>query len=295
MTSQFKINLALQGGGAFGAFTWGVLDRLLDEGNLSFEGISGASSGALNAAILITGLRKGGREAARTALNSFWTEVSHSHANFSFARTAAKMLKSFWPMPSYLMSMAQFKLMIEKYIDCAAIQKSGIKLFVSVTSIRTGAAKIFEAEEISMEALLASACLAQIFHPIKINDEYYWDGGYSSNPPLWPLVKKCQGDILLVKLSPDEYETIPNTQESISNRLMEMSFNAVLIEELRAIEKENSDISIFKIAIPKEVQNLPITSRLDANPNLILRLKNLGKQAAHNWLCSTKFTQGVRT
>lgn len=291
MTSQFKINLALQGGGAFGAFTWGVLDRLLDEENISFNGISGASSGALNAAIFITGLSKGGREGARTALNSFWMEVSHSHANFSFARTAAKMLKSFWPMPNYLMSMAQFRLMIEKHIDCMAIQASGINLFVSATSVRTGAAKIFEGEEVSMEALLASACLPQIFQPIKINDEYYWDGGYSSNPPLWPLAKKCPSDILLVKLSTDEYEAIPKTQEAISNRLMEMSFNAVLMEELRAIKKGSQGLSIFQIALPKEVQNLPIASRLDANPNLILRLKNLGKQAAYNWLRSTKFTQ----
>ena len=249
------IDLALQGGGSHGAFTWGVLDRLLEEPWLQIDGISGTSAGAMNAAVLANGHAEGGANGARAALEGFWRNVSRAALLSPFRRGPLDVLLGRWTLdhsPVYvamdLMSrlFSPYELnpgganplreILANCIDFDRVAKAPIKLFVTATNVHTGRGHVFRNSDITADVLLASACLPTMFQAIEIDGEPYWDGGYSGNPTITPLVQECKSqDTILVQINPVEREGCPRSAPEILNRLNEVSFNAVLLKELRMI------------------------------------------------------------
>jgi NTE family protein len=251
-----KINLALQGGGAHGAFTWGVLDQLLDDGRLAIEGISGASAGAVNAVMLADGLARGGPEEAKKRLAEFWRAASLGGDLPPLQRAAVERLFSFLPMEGspvqawfaalsrYLspydlnpLNINPLKELVERFVDFAALRKSDLALFVSATNVHTGRLRIFPREKITADVVVASACLPFLFRAVEIDGEPYWDGGYLANPPIFPLFASTETeDVLIVQINPIERRTVPTTSKDIMNRINEITFNSSLMAEFRAIE-----------------------------------------------------------
>ena len=252
-----RINLALQGGGAHGAFTWGVLDHLLEDGRLEIEGISGASAGAVNAVMLADGLVRGGREEARKRLADFWRAASLGGGLPDVQRKALDRLFSFLPLEDspmgiWFKAVSQYlspydfnplninplKDLIERFVDFEAIRKDGsLQLFVTATNVHTGRLRIFSHEQITADAVLASACLPLLFRAVEIDGVPYWDGGYLGNPSIFPLFRTTQTeDVLLIQINPLARHTTPTSSQDIVNRLNEITFNSPLMGELRAIE-----------------------------------------------------------
>ena len=249
------VDLALQGGGSHGAFTWGVLDRLLEEPWLKIDGISGTSAGAMNAAVLASGYAKGGPEEARKALDDFWRRVSDGALLSPFKRTPLDMLLGRWSMdmsPAFLAFDMAARLfspydlnpaglnplrdILAACVDADELQKCSIKLFVTATNVHTGRGRVFRNAELTPNVLLASACLPTLFQAVEIDGEPYWDGGYSGNPTMTPLVRECTSqDTLIVAINPVERPGTPRSAQEIMNRLNEISFNATLLKELRMI------------------------------------------------------------
>ena len=249
------IDLALQGGGSHGAFTWGVLDRLLEEPHLRIEAISGTSAGAMNAAVLADGWTQGGPEAARAALDSYWRRVARTAAFSLLQRSPLDRFMGRWALdtsPAYIV-MDLLSRMLSPYdlnplgfnplrdilaasVDFDRLSRSPIKLYVTATNVRTGRGRIFRNPEITADVLLASACLPTMFRAIEIQGEPYWDGGYAGNPTITPLVRECDShDTILVQINPVERPGTPRSAREVLNRLNEVSFNAVLLKELRMI------------------------------------------------------------
>jgi NTE family protein len=247
------IDLALQGGGSHGAFTWGVLDRLLEENRLRIAGISGTSAGAMNAAVLADGWTEAGADGARAALDKFWQRVSRAAAMSPLQRSAVDRLMGRWTLdtsPAYLvmdlmtrvfspydlnlMGFNPLRDILAQSIDFGRLATSPIKLFVTATKVRTGRGRIFRNGEITPEVLLASACLPTMYQAIEIDGEAYWDGGYVGNPTITPLVRESDAhDTILVQINPSERPETPRTAMEILNRLNEISFNSSLAKELR--------------------------------------------------------------
>ncbi len=247
------VDLALQGGGAHGAFTWGVLDRILEEEWLTIDAISGTSAGAMNAAVVASGYAKGGREGARQALAHFWSTVADSARFSPFKRSPMDVLLGRWTLDNspLFVAMDMMSRVVSPYslslgganpledilaqaIDFEAVARGPIKLFVTATNVRTGRGRVFRNHEITPKALLASACLPTLFQAIEIDGDSYWDGGYSGNPTMTPLIRESDAlDTILVQINPVERTGTPNTARDILNRLNEISFNAVLLKELR--------------------------------------------------------------
>ena len=247
------VDLALQGGGSHGAFTWGVLDRLLEEPWLEIDGISGTSAGAMNAAVLVDGHAKGGSAGARTALENFWRRVSEAARFSPFRRGPLDVLLGRWTLdssPLYVtidlmsrllspydlnpMGNNPLRAILAEAIDFARLAQAPIKLFITATNVRSGRGHVFKNNTITPDVLLASACLPTMFQAIEIDGEPYWDGGYSGNPKITPLVQECKSqDTILVQINPVEREGCPRSASEILNRLNEVSFNAVLLKELR--------------------------------------------------------------
>src|SRR5271165_1559518 len=249
------IDIALQGGGSHGAFSWGVLDRLLEEPWLQIEGISGTSAGAMNAAVMVHGHQKGGRAGAREALEAFWRRVSDAARFSPFQRGPLDVILGRWSLdssPIYVamdlmsrvvspytlnpMGKNPLREILAELIDFEVLAQSPIHVFITATNVRTGRGKVFKNEAVTPDVLLASACLPTMFQAIEIDGEPYWDGGYSGNPTLTPLVRECKShDTILVQINPVEREGTPRSAADILNRLNEVSFNAVLLKELRMI------------------------------------------------------------
>lgn len=251
-----KLNLALQGGGAHGAFTWGVLDRLLEEKDLEIVGVSGTSAGAVNGACLIYGLTQGGNEAARDVLSEFWRKNSESHQYSLLQPTILdKMLSNgnidfnpffwFFSMISKSLSPYQWNPLMKNplkdllldVIDFDAIQKERKhKLFLTATNIRTSKVKIFHNPEITADAVCASACLPHVFRAVEIDGEFYWDGGYIGNPAMFPLFEQTQcTDLMLIQIDSIDYNKVPTQMSEIVDRATDISFNSSLMREMRAI------------------------------------------------------------
>lgn len=243
-----RLNLALQGGGAHGAFTWGVLDALLQDPRITFEGISGSSAGAMNAVVLADGWLKGGREGAREALAGFWAEVgtqlpagmitqgeSDAIALSPASKLWAQWAGHFSPAQLNPFDLNPLRDLLEKRLDFERLRTaSPFKLFVGTTQASNSKLRIFREHELSLEVLLASACLPKIHHPIEIDGEAYWDGGYSANPAVFPLFYDCEAsDVLLVLLSPLQREGTPRTLEDIEARIAELAFSAHFMREMR--------------------------------------------------------------
>lgn len=251
--APLDIDLALQGGGAHGAFTWGVLCRILEEDWLTIEAVSGTSAGAMNAAVLASGYAAGGREGAREALDRFWRKVSEAARFSPFQRSPLDMLLGRWTLDAspLFVAMDMMSRVVSPYslnpsgvnplddilaevIDFDAVAKSPIKLFITATNVRTGRGRVFRNAEITPAVLLASACLPTLFQAVEIDGESYWDGGYSGNPTMTPLIEESNArDTILVQINPVERPGPPRMARDILNRLNEVSFNAVLLKELR--------------------------------------------------------------
>jgi NTE family protein len=252
-----KINLALQGGGAHGAFTWGVLDQILDDGRLAIEGISGASAGAVNAVMLADGLARGGPDEAKKRLAEFWRAASLGGDLPPLQRAVVERLFSFLPMEGspvqawfdalarYLspydlnpLNINPLKELIERFVDFEAVRACPrLALFVSATNVHTGRLRIFGREKITADVIMASACLPFLFRAVEIDGEPYWDGGFLANPALFPFFSSTESeDVLIVQINPLERKTVPTSSKDIMNRVNEITFNSSLMSEFRAID-----------------------------------------------------------
>ena len=324
------INLALQGGGAHGGFTWGVLDRLLEEKSLAFDGISATSAGAMNGAVLAYGLAVGGREGARAALAAYWRRISDAarlsplqpslidrmRRDFSLSASPAFTILGFWtrifsPYEFNPMNLNPLRDAVENSVDFEVLKRPDcpVKLFLSATNVRTGKIKVFEKDEISVLAVLASACIPTMFQAVEINGEAYWDGGYMGNPALFPLIYKCQSaDILIVHLNPLRRSEIPRTADEILNRINELSFNSSLMREMRAVSFMNKLITDFEISDPSMKQvlihsisddifmnKLKAVSKYNADWDFIVHLRDEGRRCASDWLAKSFSKLGVES
>jgi NTE family protein len=249
------VDLALQGGGSHGAFTWGVLDRLLEEPWIRIEAISGTSAGAMNAAVLADGWSKGGADGARAGLDAYWRRVSRAAAFSPLQRSPLERLMGRWTLdtsPAYLAmdlisrvfspydlnptGFNPLRQVLAESIDFERLVTSPIKLFITATNVHTGRGRIFRNGQITPEVLLASACLPTMFRAVEIDGEPYWDGGFAGNPTITPLVRESDAhDTILVQINPRERRNTPKTAGDILDRLNEISFNAPLLKELRMI------------------------------------------------------------
>jgi NTE family protein len=306
------VDLALQGGGSHGAFTWGVLDRLLQESWLKVEGISGTSAGAMNAAVLACGFAKSGPEGAREALESFWRRVADAARFSPFQRSFFDIAMGRWTMdasPMFLFmdfaarvfspydlnpgGLNPLRDILAESIDFAALRNGPIQLFVTATNVHTGRGRVFRNAEITSDVLLASACLPTMFQAVEIDGEPYWDGGYSGNPTLTPLVRECKSeDTILVQVNPVTRHGTPRSAREILNRLNEVSFNATLMKELRmiAILQQAANISDCEGArwarmrihrISSEIMTeLGYSSKLNAEWAFLTMLRDEGRRAA---------------
>jgi NTE family protein len=248
------IDLALQGGGSHGAFTWGVLDRLLEEPWLHIAAISGTSAGAMNAAILADGWIEGGAKGAQVALEKYWRRVSAAAAFSPLQRSPLDRLMGRWSLdtsPAYLAmdlmtrlwspydvpwGLNPLRTILAESIDFERLARSPILLFITATNVHTGRGRIFRNGEITADVLLASACLPTVFRAVEIDGEAYWDGGYAGNPTITPLIRESDAhDTILIQINPRERSDTPRTANDILNRLNEISFNSPLMKELRMI------------------------------------------------------------
>lgn len=312
-----KINLALQGGGAQGAFTWGVLDQILLDERVEIEAISGTSAGAMNAVIMAYGLMSGGRDTARDLLRQFWYKVSVA-AEFSPFKTSfldsmmgsynLRYSPSFFAMDylTRMFSPAQLNVLdinplreiLSELVDFDLVQSCNkLKLFINATHVRTGKARIFKTEEITLEAVMASACLPYIFKTVWIDGEPYWDGGYSGNPAIYPIIYNAQSrDVVIVQINPLDVEDVPTGANEILDRLNEINFNASLMSEMRAIDfvrrlKENGSLGeshksmhIHMIEAQEILRGFGRMSKLNADWNFLSYLYDIGVQSASDWL-----------
>lgn len=316
------INLALQGGGAHGAFTWGVLDRLLEDERLVFEGISGTSAGAMNAVALVSGYHKGGRDGARAALEKFWRSVSHDGRLNPVQRGIMDRLFGNWSFDNNPMFLAldvasrfvspydfnpfninPLREILESEVDFEAVRANKkIKLFISATNVHTGKVRIFNHSEITPDVVMASACLPFMFKAVEIDSTPYWDGGYVGNPPLFPFFRASKSDdIVLVQTNPVEREETPQTARDILNRINEITFNASLISEFRAIGfvsrlMSNSFLRriarkagyrkmlLHRISAGEAMAKLTSSSKFNTEWSFFLHLRDIGREAAGDFL-----------
>lgn len=325
--SEVLVDLALQGGGAHGAFTWGVLDRLLEEPWLKIDGISGTSAGAMNAAVLTDGYCEGGAEGARRALAHYWRSVSEAAQFSPLRRTPLDIMLGRWTldnspffiamdMMSRVFSPYDFnpggtnplRNILNKLIDFDRLKGAPIKLFVSATNVRTGRVRVFRNNEITADVLLASACLPTLFQAIEIDGESYWDGGYSGNPTMTPLVRECDSkDTIIVPVNPIERPGTPSNARDILNRLNEISFNAVLLKELRMMallrqvaDAGNSEGALWAQMRIHVVRNdimdkLGYSSKLNAEWDFVSMLHQEGRKAADAFLQANAENIGVKS
>jgi len=306
------IDLALQGGGSHGAFTWGVLDRLLEEEGLKVEAISGTSAGAMNAAVMAYGHMQGGADGARAALEAFWKRVSKSAAYSPLKRGPIDVLLGRWALdssPAYLaMDIATrmfspydlnfgmpnpLAAVLAETVDFDALAAAPIKLFITATNVHTGRPRVFRNADVTPAALMASACLPSMFQAVEIDGQAYWDGGYSGNPTMTPLINECvSNDTIIVGINPVERPGIPKTARDILNRLNEVAFNAVLLKELQmmAVLREVSDPGSAKTAHWAQMRvhlirsalltDLGASSKLNAEWEFLTMLRDEGRRAA---------------
>jgi NTE family protein len=325
--ASILVDFALQGGGSHGAFTWGVLDRLLEESWLRIDGISGTSAGAMNAAVLVDGHAQGGAVGAREALEAFWRRVSRAALLSPLRRTPLDVLLGRWTLDHSPVFVAMdlmarvfspydlsprganpLRDVLAESVDFDRLARSSIKLFVTATNVRTGRGRVFRNNEITPDVLLASACLPTLFQAIEIDGESYWDGGYSGNPTITPLVRECSSqDTILVQINPVERAGLPRTARDILNRLNEVSFNAVLLKELRMIallrqvaqpdtseSAKWADMRIHRIASDVMVA-LGYSSKLNAEWEFLCMLRDEGRRAGDAFLREHREDLGQRS
>lgn len=313
-----RINLALQGGGAHGAYSWGVLDRLLEHPGIEIEAVSGTSAGAMNAAVLVSGLAKGGSECARELLTEFWSQIAQMDHYSPIQRTVWEkfsggytldhspglafmetLSRTFSPYQVNPLNFNPLRSVLESLIDFDTLcHAESVKLFISATNVETGQARVFENPEMTPDVLLASACLPQMFQAVEIDGAHYWDGGYMGNPAIYPLIygADCR-DVVLVQINPLERKGVPKTAREIQNRINEISFNASLIHEMRAIQfvtrlidegeldsKSYKRMFMHMIEAEGVLEAFGASSKMNADWEFLSALKTIGRDAAESWL-----------
>jgi NTE family protein len=327
-----KVNLALQGGGAHGAFTWGVLDHLLDDDRLEVEGISGASAGAMNAIMLADGLARGGPAEAKKRLADFWRAVSIGGNLPSFQRIVVERLFSFMPLEdspasAWLDAMSRFfspydvnplninplKDVIERFVDFDALRQCDkLQLFISATNVKTGRLHIFPRDKITADAVMASACLPFLFRAVEIDGDAYWDGGYLGNPVIFPFFSTTETeDVLVVQINPLTRASVPRSSQEILNRVNEITFNSSLLSEFRAIEfvgrlidqgklprgtgpGEYRRINMHRIVLDHDGSNFTAGSKRSNDYDFFEALHDNGRRAARRFLDEHFDDIGVR-
>lgn len=299
-TPKLRIDLALQGGGSHGAFTWGVLDRLLEEEWLEIAGISGTSAGAMNAVAMAAGLTEGGREGARACLSRFWRRVAetspfHSWESSPFGalldgttpwmqavispwqQAASLVGKQLSPYQLNPLNLNPLRTILKETVDFDNVRACHrTQLFIAATQVSTGDLRVFRQEELTPDMVLASACLPLVFQAIEIEGEAYWDGGYAGNPALLPLISETESnDLLLVQINPNRRDEVPTRARTILDRANEITFNASLLKELRTIalikevlEDAGRPDSAYKRPLFKRIDNLRL-HKLDPEEALI--------------------------
>lgn len=328
-----KINLALQGGGSHGAFTWGVIDQLLDDGRIKIEGISGTSAGSMNAVAYAYGHLTGGNTGAKAALEKFWRAVSDAGQRFSpiqtmpwehavagwadnnaFVFEAFKSITNmFSPKQLNPLNFNPLLDILNEQIDFAALNAcQDTKLFLSATNVNSGKVRVFNTNEISAKSVMASACLPNLFQAVEIDGEHYWDGGYMGNPSLFPLFYATDApDVLIVHINPIERDNVPTTSAEIYNRVNEISFNSSLIKELRSVafvqklldegwlKAEHHDklkyVFIHSLRADKVLADLSIASKFSSDWTFLQDLRARGRAAAAAWFAQNFDALGVRS
>ncbi|MEO1652556.1 MAG: patatin-like phospholipase family protein [Bacteroidota bacterium] len=320
-TSTKKVKIALQGGGAHGAYTWGVLDRLLEEKSLEIVGLSGTSAGALNAAVLLTGLLEGGRDKAKENLYQLWRKVNHVSAfskedvkpflsnlpiwsqliemNYTLSRQWMKSISSFYSFSPYEfnpLDINPLRKIVDKLTNFELINKPQSPfLWVGTTNVQNGQLKLFSQPELSLDAVMASACLPNLYQAVEIEGVPYWDGGYTSNPPLIPLVRETVSpDLVLIQINPFIKCETPREYEDIQTRLNEINFNNSLLKELyhisdlkrvqKALNLSLGDIFLHRIEAEEELGELGLDSKYDTRWTFLTKLRDIGYQKGEAWL-----------
>jgi NTE family protein len=329
MTERKKINLALQGGGAHGAFTWGVLDRILEDGRLEIDAISGTSAGAMNAVALAAGFAEAGAQGARDKLAQFWRAMSDAANGSPIKRTPFDIWMGNWSLdkswgfhamdamsrvfsPYQLnpLNMNPLQDVVDSCIDFSVIQHAdSIKLFISATNVETGKVKVFDSHELTSDMVMASACLPMVYQAVEIEGVPYWDGGYMGNPTLFPFrTGNACADIAVVQINPIERKGTPNTAQEIQNRINEIAFNSSLLKELRAIDFVTRLIDEGKLdeshyraehihIIENQEKLIPLgaSSKMNAEWAFLTHLCELGKETAGQWLAQNYADVGQRS
>lgn len=327
-----RINVALQGGGSHGAFQWGVLDRLLEDETIEIAAVTAASAGAMNAVALACGLEEGGRPGARDRLDKFWRQVNREGGRNAFGdmsiwtaafnpswlkhtpfyRYAEQALLSMSPYDFNPFDLNPLKTALVETIDFERVRRAPIELFVSATSVRAGKSRVFGKPELREEVILASACLPQLFKAVEIDGEPYWDGGYLANPALWPLFyRDLPDDLLLVTVNPFRRADLPKTPAEIMDRLNEITFNAPLVAELRAIafvqelieegllteagRGRYRHVLTHAITADEALADLSLESKFDTEWSFLTDLKARGRASAETWLSACAPHVGERS
>ena len=350
-TAERRVNLALQGGGSHGAFTWGVLDALLEDGRMSLDGISGTSAGAMNAVALAHGMAISqgkpaaeAHEAARESLAAFWSGIVHMGALGSSISKAQRApfdvlfggfggmagfgggaggespaqlftdaMSSLWsrsvsPYQSNPLDINPLQDFLESKIDFERLAAfKALKVFVVATAVTTGKAEVFTGKRLTAKAVMASACLPTVFQAVEIDGEHYWDGGYSGNPAIHPLIYECDSrDIVLVQINPIKRDKLPTTAGDIMDRLNEITFNAALIAEMRAIDfvkrllmegkldpTRYKDVLMHRIDGGEVLEGFHASTKSATDAKLIHTLRDLGVTCARDWLAKSAKQLGV--
>jgi NTE family protein len=331
------IELALQGGGAHGAFTWGVLDRLLEEPSIEFAGISGASAGAMNAVVLASGLCHGGREGARKALRDFWTKVSAAGHGGAHGVELLHAVLGSWsfmlsPLQMYMEAMGTMlspyqlnplginplQSILAESVDFERLREPDApRVYVAATNVRTGRTQLFTGETLSPQAVLASACLPMLFQAVEIEGEPYWDGGYTANPALLPLVERCAAaDLVVIQINPLDRPALPTRAPDISDRVNEISFNGSLLHEMRTLAllqkllrdagpdstppkdplfAQIGQLRTHRIHGAAALAELGVRSKMRTGASFLERLFEIGRDAADAWLTYHRRDLGRRS
>ncbi len=327
--SKKTVDLALQGGGAHGALTWGVLDRLMADERIEIATISGTSAGAMNAVVMADGLDQGGREGGREALTAFWKAVSDAARfspiqrspwdrltnNYSLDQSPGyvffeQLTRQFSPYELNPLNINPLRDLVASQVDFQRVNHcKALKVFVTATNVRTGRGRTFTQPDLSLDAVMASACLPFMYQAVEIDGEAYWDGGYIGNPALYPLVEdRATRDLIVVQINPMVREELPRTGREIINRLNEITFNASLIKELRSIEllhqlieaeqlesERYRDIYVHLIHAHEELKDLDASSKMNAEWDYLMHLKERGEAWAEGFLEHHFDDLGVRS
>ncbi|MBY0355905.1 MAG: patatin-like phospholipase family protein [Rickettsiales bacterium] len=323
------IDLALQGGGAHGSFTWGVLDALMEQEDLGIEAITATSAGAVNAAAFVSGYAKGGPEGAKQAMHDLWLKLSSASALLPWQETpfdrlfkndglhcsptfmALDFITRMWsPYQTNVFDFNPLREVVEEVVDFEAVRQcNSIKLFVNATHVKTGKGRVFQPHEITLDVIMASACLPFLFKAVEVEGEAYWDGGYTGNPALYPLFYQTKSeDVLIVQINPVRVDEVPKEASEILDRVNDISFNASLMPEIRAVtfvkklieqgklpRDQYKNVNLHLIETQQLMAHLGRSSKLNPDWDFINHLRAAGNQMAKDWLRDNYQYVGVRS